>query len=791
MTPMTTTAPSAARAAVPRQRPRTWTWVIVVALALAAGWAAQAAWRGAAAAPDAPVVLRAAEMAPGAARAPATWRPVALPDTWAHHKLGATGRARYRAAFELADAPAGVWGLRIDRLSSHHEVRVNGTLLRDTLGVPTPALRRPVPALIALPGGLLRAGVNTIDIEVDHGARGGLSPLLLGPLGELEPGFLSGHHRESGLPQWLNIASVGACLVALVVWWRRRGEVALGAFAALGLLASLRNLAYYEVESPLPPTVLDIFFFLAQVASIVLLGLFAMAVSGRTSRRLRAAWVGGGALLAAVGAAAAAGGWMQQARAWVYPLLLAAMVGALWLLAQAARRLSGRELLLPVVGLAAVAASGLHDYLYQQGHTSVMDSYWLPYAVPLAVLAFAALLVRRIVDAMHGVELANLTLEQRVRERTAALEHANAAKGRFVAAASHDLRQPVAAIGLLVGLLRERVDATLRHELVDRIDRAVAALESLLKGLLDLSRLDAGTVRPRLGPVALQPLFDAIAAHEGAAAQTRGIALRFRPTPLAVVTDALLLEQMLRNLVGNALRCTAHGGVLVAARRRGERVLLQVWDTGCGMTTAQQTAAFEEFVQFHDGTDDGGPRGLGLGLAIVQRSARLLGHALTLRSVPGRGSCFGLELPRERRSARDARAGAAPQPAPLAGRHLVVVDDEAPVRDALRLRLEGWGAAVSAYDGLAALRAAHAAGVSSLLDADLLLTDHRLTDGDGLAVVAWLRSLRPGAAALVVTGSTLPGELARLAGAGVPLLNKPFREQALLDAVQALLDDRP
>jgi len=211
---------------------------------------------------------------------------------------------------------------------------------------------------------------------------------------------------------------------------------------------------------------------------------------------------------------------------------------------------------------------------------------------------------------------------------------------------------------VLVGLLREQLQAPSLRRLVDRIDQAVAALESLLRGLLDLSRLDAGTVQPRIKRVELQAVFDAIAAHEAAAAEAKGIRLRCRPTSLAVVSDAVLLEQMLRNLVNNAVRCTARGGVLVAARRRGGQVLVQVWDTGCGMTPEQQASAFEEFVQFDHTGADGRVRGLGLGLAIVQRSARLLRHRLTLRSVVGRGSCFGIELSLDRRSA--VREQAAP-----------------------------------------------------------------------------------------------------------------------------------
>lgn len=768
-----------------RPQSSAWLWVVAALVVLAGVWSAMAAWSSSSERAGVEHALREAEIAFGRSGEPAHWQHVRLPDTWARHGRGTYGVARYRAVLHLDAAPAAVWALRIDRLGTYADVRVNATLVHGTLGGPPSALRRPVPTLISLPVGVLHAGANSIEIEIDHGARGGLAPLLFGPMRELEAGFVSGRNQETNLPQWLNVISVGACLVALRVWSRRRSEVALGSFASLGLLASLRNVSYYASGSPLPPGLTDWLFFTTQVASVVLIGLFAMSVSGRRWSRLRAVWLAAGAAMAVIGALAVAGGWIQQARAWLYPLLLLGLLAMVALGWQALRSLRGTTLVFVSAGLAAVFGAGLHDYFYQQGHTSVMDSYWMPYAVPLAVLAFTGMLVRRVVDALHGVELANAELEQRVRERTAALEHANAAKGRFLAAASHDLRQPVASIGLLVGLLRDQLQAPALRRLVDRIDQAVAALESLLRGLLDLSRLDAGTVQPRVKRVELQAVFDAIASHEAAAAEARGIRLRCRPTALAVVSDAVLLEQMLRNLVNNAVRCTSRGGVLVVARRHAERVLVQVWDTGCGMTDAQQASAFEEFVQFDHTGPDGRVRGLGLGLAIVQRSARLLQHRLTLRSAVGRGSCFGIELPLDRRAT--ARETAVPDTdgTPLAGRRILVVEDEDGVRDALVLRLQAWGAHVHACTGLAAVRTLAPGAV------DLLLTDLRLPDGDGLAVVAALRErMRADVPALVVTGSTLPSELARLSQAGVPVLNKPFRAEALLAALQATLAAR-
>jgi CheY-like chemotaxis protein/anti-sigma regulatory factor (Ser/Thr protein kinase) len=414
-----------------------------------------------------------------------------------------------------------------------------------------------------------------------------------------------------------------------------------------------------------------------------------------------------------------------------------------------------------------------------------MDVYWIPYAAPLALLATASNMIHRLVAALRDVEQLNADLERRVATRTRDLEAANLAKSRFIAAASHDLRQPAVAIGLLVGVLREQVQGEAQRAMIDRVDDAVASMEGLLAGLLDLSRLEAGIVQPRLSDFALQPLFDAIAAHESVAARRKGLTLRLRPTYLTVRSDRVLLEQILRNLVSNALRFTDHGGVLVVARRSGDQIRLQVWDSGRGVPYDSQGAIFEEFVQLD--TPSGG---LGLGLSIVQRTAALLGHGLSLRSTPGQGSCFGVSLPRAGCVVAPA-AAPAPGADALAGRHFVLVDDDAAVRRALVDRLQHWGARVTAFDSLAALHEwvhGQSGDATTQSVVDMLITDQRLPDGNGLAALALLRRRHPALPALVVTGNTSTADLALLADSGVPVLHKPFRAGALLDAINAAID---
>lgn len=762
---------------------------------LAALWAAWwlALWPAALAAQP----LQRLTVADFAVRADGPWQPVALPDTWSARGVPRPGLGWYRLRTELpaaaADADAGTWALRWERVSSHHRLWLNGALLHDTLtqaaADPGSGRAQPVALLLHLPPGLLRAGGNELLLQVDSGLRAGLSAPWLGPAMALEPAHRRGLWLDSGLPQQLNLAAAGACGFALLLWWRRRSEAAMGWFGLLGLMVSLRNQAYHLPNPGLPPALSSLLFYIAQVVTVTLLGVFAMSLTRRRPRIYRPLLLAGAALMVLTALLASLTGHVaiDRLRAWSYPVLGLLALPALLLIGQRVRAMRGGELAALLLALMGVLLAGGHDYLFQRGVLDVGGQWWLPYATPMMVLAFCVLMVGRVVQAMTQVEVLNQTLELRVRERTQALAAANAAKTRFLAAASHDLRQPVVAIGLLVGLLREQITQPALRAMVVKVDEAVAAMESLLAGLLDLSRLDSGSVRPQLLRVPLQPLLDAVAVHEAEAARHKGLTLRVRPSACAVWADPLLLEQVLRNLVSNAVRYTDRGGVLVGVRPLGGgRLRLQVWDTGRGIAPAQQAEVFEEFVQL-DNPQRERSQGLGLGLAIVRRSAELMGARLTLRSVPGRGSCFGIELP--------VAEGDLPPPAPvpaaerwLAGMRVVLVEDDPAVRDALVARLVAWGAAVQAHAGPRALREALDAQPPDGREASLLITDLRLPGGSGWDVLSLARR-RYGAwlPVLVITGNTAPADLAALAGSGLPVLHKPFRAEDLRAALAAAL----
>jgi len=328
--------------------------------------------------------------------------------------------------------------------------------------------------------------------------------------------------------------------------------------------------------------------------------------------------------------------------------------------------------------------------------------------------------------------------------------------------------------------------------MIDRIHEAAISLEGLLKGLMDLSRLESGTIKPRLQSVPIAPLFDAIDLHHQTAAASKGLQLRFRPTTLAVTSDPTLLDQVVRNLVDNAIRYTDHGGVLVGARRRRDRVLLQVWDTGRGIAAESQALVFEEFVQL-DNPGRERNKGLGLGLAIVQRGMRLLGQRISLRSTLGRGSCFTVELPLAAHSSSTPHPMPVPT-LPLDGLLVWLIEDDTAVRDAMVARLRQWGAQVRALRCRADVERelADATPLPTLpaLPAvpALIVSDQRLPDGTGVHCVALVRQ-RAGrfVPALIVTGDTAPSDIARLASSGLPILHKPFSGGELLSSLQEAL----
>ncbi len=409
----------------------------------------------------------------------------------------------------------------------------------------------------------------------------------------------------------------------------------------------------------------------------------------------------------------------------------------------------------------------------------------------ILVLQFIALLVmgrvqRSALDQVirlkaHSEKLAaQLQAEMGISEQARrAAEAASRAKTQFFAAASHDLRQPLHAMGLFAEALRQRAHDPEVAALVNSINESVDALEGLFGELLDITRIDTGGVDVNPAPVAMRELFARLRLHFEPTAFEKGLALGFRGERHVAFADPVLLERVLRNLVSNAIRYTDDGGVLVSCRARGDKLLLQVWDSGIGISEASLPRIFDEFYQVNSQRplQAHQRKGLGLGLAIVARLAALMQAPIGVRSRVGHGTVFGFEVPPGKAQRALEPAAARPQ-APLGltlqGRLMLVVEDEQAVREGLVVLLKAWGASVQDFDSVAALQAwlGSAAGAAP----DLLLVDYRLPQGlTGLHALAAARARWPQQRlpAIVITGSTIGGHETEAAEHDFHLLIKP------------------
>jgi len=335
--------------------------------------------------------------------------------------------------------------------------------------------------------------------------------------------------------------------------------------------------------------------------------------------------------------------------------------------------------------------------------------------------------------------------------------------------------------------------------LVASIRASVEALEHLFAELLDLSQLDAGALRAAPAAFPLRPLFLRLAADFGPQAQAAGLFFRVAPTRLAVVTDALLLERVLRNLLANAVRYTPAGGIVLGVRRRADRVRIDVIDTGIGIADADTTRVFEEFVQLAGAPrKHAGGRGMGLGLAIVRRLAALCGHEVELASAPGRGSRFSIAVPRAPalvrvcRSPRARRRMEGLSANTLSGRRVVVVDDDPAVVAAMQALFASWDAIATGGPD-ASLALATLADDEGGDDAvDLIVADLRLADGNsGIDAIGTLRErLGVDTPAIVVSGDTSAAAEREARDAEVRLLLKPVVAAALKDAAERAMSSR-
>lgn len=387
--------------------------------------------------------------------------------------------------------------------------------------------------------------------------------------------------------------------------------------------------------------------------------------------------------------------------------------------------------------------------------------------------------------------------EQRIAERTAALARANESKTRFLAAASHDLRQPIHALTLFIGQLRaEPLDGE-PAALVRSAERSVHSLTALLDALLDLSRIDAGVMQPEPRSFELRPVLQNLVSQFGPIARARGLRLRLARGSAWVHSDPLMVERIAMNLLSNAVRYTARGGIVVGCRRRGDAVELCVIDTGVGIAADRQARVFEAF--YRDGPRSGtGSDGLGLGLSIVKGLAELLGHRLHLQSAPGRGTSVRLELPRcDAPADRHELAASASALTSLDGRRVLVVDNDQGALEAMRRQLAAWGCQVRTARGADEAWAMLRETAPEVLLCDLELGE---SGGEGCEIVHQLPARMPAGRraprCAFVTGTSSAALLAQARATGCPVLLKPTPPAKLRALLEHLLhavdaDDSP
>ncbi len=413
--------------------------------------------------------------------------------------------------------------------------------------------------------------------------------------------------------------------------------------------------------------------------------------------------------------------------------------------------------------------------------------------VMYGIFLFGIELNRTITESVRrryeNVDLIDQLTQQKAQAESAHKEadRANLMKTRFLAAASHDLRQPMHALGLFSDSLKRRISDPDQQAIAERICQSVEALEQTFDALLDISRLDAGVVQPKTEAFALKTLFERVASDCAPEAAAKGIEFRVLSTKLATRSDPVLVEQILRNLVNNAIRYTDQGKVLIGCRACARSVRIEVWDTGLGIPEDKRSRIFDEFYQ---GDERDRRKGLGLGLAIVRRVANLLAINLSLDSTPGKGTVFRFELPRcELAAAAEIQPVGMPAPVPgaLGDAVVLVIDDDAAVLEAMQEALRGWGVrAVTARSLKCALARLPECGRYP----DAIISDFRLSEErNGIEAIQRIQhELGVAIPAMIVTGDTAPKSLRVIEASGYRCLPKPVTAERLRAALSTLLD---
>jgi len=730
----------------------------------------------------------------------ASQRSVTLPHAWEVTDPGATGEAWYTLEWTLDALPVDPQALCLTAITVPTHVYVNGE--RVSSSGPLDG-RRPrsyeQSRFVEIQPDTLRTGRNYVSLHVrsDKPNAAGLGPVLAGDAHALRERAHAVLFVHTLAPAAISIATFTVGIFIFALWLRRR-DPGYALFAIAVMLWSVHTLVTLAPEPLLPQPHWGILWTWAYLVFVALLCLFCVRfaeVAWRAYERIVILYAG--LSLPALYLANALDALADAASAARLGGILMVLAGLAAVARYAIRQWNLESALLLVAG-GISATFAIHDWLAAQNPLDLRPIWLVPYAALAFLTLFGYLLTDRFVRALNATERLNLDLERRVAEKSAALstqleatqaakeaaEAANRAKSSFLAAASHDLRQPLHALGMFTQALTERTHDADGQLLAQRITTSVAALEVLFSSLLDISKLDAGAIVAQPCDFAIRPLLDRLAEECMPEALQRGLKLGVVCGDAAIRSDPVLMERILRNLIANAMRYTEHGGIVIGCRRRGAACSLEIWDSGPGIPEVELTRIFEEFYQIGNPGRDR-TRGLGLGLAIVRRLAGLLGHAVEVSSREGRGSVFRVRVPAGNAQAVSTIAPPELLQVALAGRRILVVDDEADVREATRRLLSQWGCIVVATDSAAGAQRAYAGRSGP----EAMLVDFRLGDGvDGLETIAVLRRAFGSATpAVLVSGESGELELSRIQASGTLLLHKPLPPARLRSLLAHLL----
>lgn len=430
-------------------------------------------------------------------------------------------------------------------------------------------------------------------------------------------------------------------------------------------------------------------------------------------------------------------------------------------------------------------------YLTEEGDLWVLGPMCLIYL--FNILAFARQLSRTLIESIR-LRLEKQELAQKLRDEMTASEQARSraeeasrAKSKFLAAASHDLRQPLHAVNLFIEALRNEKDPARAELVLTHLSTSAQSLEELLNELLDISKLEAGLFKPHIKVLSLQEVFDALEHELQPVADEKDIGLRFVPTRLSIASDPNMLGRILRNIINNAIRYTDTGAVLVGCRRKGTTVAITISDTGPGIATEHHLAIFREFYQLGNPERDR-RKGLGLGLAIVDGLCRVLDHPLELKSRIGHGSTFAVHVPIAAADPTCDEIVKTETPVPLENYGVLIIDDEPAICRAMNEVLRSWGCrVVTAESGQDALAQLSTSGFVP----DVIIADYRLREGHtGANVIAEIRqSLGKSIPAAILTGDTAPERLREASAGGFVLLHKPIQPSRLRAALTNWRED--